>query len=100
MCTPPRPALPGPTGTGWRCSTTPSSSRRALRDATGLDDVEARLEALVSDGPTYAARDAGLALADLAHQTGHREEAAARYRDLVEVVPEGPLREFCRRRSV
>jgi len=76
------------------------AGRRALRDATGLDDVEARLEALVSDGPTYAARDAGLALADLAHRTGHREEAAARYRELVEVVPEGPLREFCRRRSV
>ena len=75
------------------------AGRRALRDGAGLEDVEARLEALVADGPAYAARDAGLALADLAHRTGRREEAAARYRELVEVVPEGPLREFCRRRA-
>ncbi len=76
------------------------AGRRALRDGTALDDVESRLEALVADGPAYAARDAGLTLADLAYRAGRGEEAAARYRELVEVVPEGPLREFCRRRSV
>ncbi|WP_432479060.1 DUF6596 domain-containing protein [Nocardioides sp. GXQ0305] len=76
------------------------AGRRGLRDGADLGDVEARLEALVADGPAYAARDAGLALADLAHRAGRREEAAARYRELVEVVPEGPLREFCRRRAV
>lgn len=76
------------------------TGRRALRDDTGLGEVENRLEALVADGPAYAARDAGLALADLAHRTGRREEAAARYRELVEVVPDGPLREFCRRRAL
>jgi len=75
------------------------AGRRALRDGAATADVEGRLEALVADGPAYAARDAGLALADLAHRTGRREEAAARYRELVEVVPDGPLREFCRRRA-
>ena len=65
------------------------AGRRALRDETGLGEVETRLEALAADGPAYAARDAGLALADLAHRTGRREEAAARYRELVEVVPGG-----------
>lgn len=74
--------------------------RRALRDGTDLAPVEAALEALVADGPAYAARDAGLALADLAHRSARREEAVARYRELVEVVPEGPLREFCRRRAL
>lgn len=76
------------------------AGRRASRDGTDLGPVEAALEALVADGPSYAARDAGLALADLAHRAGRREEAAARYRELVEVVPEGPLREFCRRRAL
>ena len=114
-CTPRRRARRAPTGTGWPCSTTrwsrsgPSpavevarvvvAGRRALRDGTASTEVETRLEALVADGPAYAARDAGLALADLAHRTGRRDEAAARYRELVEVVPEGPLREFCRRRA-
>ncbi len=75
------------------------AGRVALRDGTPLEPVETRLEALVADGPAYAARDAGLALADLSHRTGRTEEAAARYRELVEVVPEGPMREFCRRRA-
>ena len=48
--------------------------------------------------PAYAARDAGFALADLAYRTGRREEASARYRELLEVTPEGPVREFCRSR--
>ncbi|QBR94143.1 DUF6596 domain-containing protein [Nocardioides euryhalodurans] len=75
------------------------AGRRHLRDGTDPADVEAALEELVADGPTYAARDAGLALADLAFRTGRRQEAAGRYRELLDVVPEGPLREFCRRRS-
>ena len=53
----------------------------------------------MADGPPYAARDASLALADLARRTGREDEAAARYRELVDVVPEGPLREFCRLRA-
>ena len=72
--------------------------RLALRDHGDLTAVELGLERLVSDGPAYAARDAGFALADLAHRTGRREEAAARYRELLEVTPEGPVREFCRSR--
>ncbi|MCP2265687.1 DUF6596 domain-containing protein [Promicromonospora thailandica] len=65
--------------------------------APDLDRIERDLEGLVADGPPYAARDASLALADLARRTGRTEEAAGRYRELLDVVPEGPLREFCRR---
>ncbi|MBL0888571.1 DUF6596 domain-containing protein [Myceligenerans indicum] len=63
----------------------------------GLAAVERELEEFVTGGPPYAARDASLALADLARRTGRTDEAAARYRELIDVVPEGPLREFCRR---
>ncbi len=73
--------------------------RLALRDELDLGDVELALERLVSDGPSYAARDAGFALADLAFRTGRTEEASARYRELLEVTPEGPVREFCRSRT-
>ncbi|QZY28070.1 DUF6596 domain-containing protein [Nocardioides coralli] len=75
------------------------AGRRHLRNGRDPATVVAGLEALVADGPAYAARDAGLALADLARRTGRVEEAAARYRELAEVVPEGPLREFCRQRA-
>ncbi|WP_225997527.1 DUF6596 domain-containing protein [Myceligenerans pegani] len=68
-------------------------------DAAGLTEIERELEELVADGPPYAARDASLALADLARRTGRADEAAARYRELIDVVPEGPLREFCRRHA-
>lgn len=71
--------------------------RLALRDGSDLAPVEHELEDLVADGPPYAARDASLALADLARRTGRDEEAAGRYRELLDVVQEGPLREFCRR---
>jgi RNA polymerase sigma-70 factor (ECF subfamily) len=71
--------------------------RLALRDGGDVHPVERELEELVADGPPYAARDASLALADLARRTGRTDEAAARYRELLEVVPAGPLREFCRR---
>jgi RNA polymerase sigma-70 factor (ECF subfamily) len=72
--------------------------RLVLREGGGLTEVELALERLVSDGPAYAARDAGFALADLAFRTGRRDEASARYRELLEVSPEGPVREFCRSR--
>lgn len=62
-----------------------------------LGPIERELEQLVADGPPYAARDASLALADLARRTGRAEEAAGRYRELLDVIPAGPLREFCRR---
>jgi RNA polymerase sigma-70 factor (ECF subfamily) len=71
--------------------------RLALRDGGDLGPVEHGLEDLVADGPPYAARDASLALADLARRTGRTEEAAGRYRELLDVIPAGPLREFCRR---
>ena len=72
--------------------------RLVLREGGDLTEVELALERLVSDGPAYAARDAGFALADLAHRTGRRDEASVRYRELLEVSPEGPVREFCRSR--
>lgn len=72
--------------------------RLALRGEGDLAAVELGLERLVSDGPAYAARDAGFALADLAYRTGRHDEAGARYRELLEVTPEGPVREFCRSR--
>ena len=72
--------------------------RLVLRDGGDLAAVELGLERLVSEGPAYAARDAGFALADLAYRTGRTEEASARYRELLEVTPEGPVREFCRSR--
>ena len=71
--------------------------RLALRDGRDLAPVEHELEELVAEGPPYAARDASLALADLARRSGRTDEAAGRYRELLDVVPEGPLREFCRR---
>ncbi len=71
--------------------------RLAMRDGTDLAPVEHELEELVADGPPYAARDASLTLADLARRTGRPDEAAGRYRELLDVVPAGPLREFCRR---
>ncbi|GAA4690948.1 RNA polymerase sigma-70 factor, ECF subfamily [Promicromonospora umidemergens] len=73
--------------------------RLAVRDGGDLGPVERDLDELVADGPPYAARDASLALADLARRTGRTEEAAGRYRELLDVLPAGPLREFCRRHS-
>jgi RNA polymerase sigma-70 factor (ECF subfamily) len=62
--------------------------------------VEAELASLERGAPAYASRDASLALADLEWRTGRREQAAARYRDLAEVIAVEPLRRFCLRRSV
>jgi RNA polymerase sigma-70 factor (ECF subfamily) len=64
-----------------------------------LDDVERELTLLERDAPAYASRDASLALADLEWRTGRREQAAARYRDLAEVMAAEPLRRFCLRRA-
>lgn len=68
-------------------------------EADSVSAIERELEELVADGPPYAARDASLALADLARHTGRTDEAAARYRELLDVIPAGPLREFCRRHA-
>ena len=62
--------------------------------------MEAELAITREGRPAYASRDASLALADLEWRTGRREEAAARYRDLAEVIAVEPLRRFCLRRSV
>jgi RNA polymerase sigma-70 factor (ECF subfamily) len=64
-----------------------------------LAEVERELTSLESHAPAYASRDASLALADLEWRTGRREHAAARYRDLAEVVAVEPLRRFCLRRA-
>ena len=71
--------------------------RLTMEDDGDLDPIERELEDLVAEGPPYAARDASLALADLARRTGRTDEAAGRYSELLEVIPAGPLREFCRR---
>jgi len=71
--------------------------RLAMRDGRDLGLIEHELEDLVADGPPYAARDASLALADLARRSGRTDEATGRYRELLDVIPAGPLREFCRR---
>ena len=66
------------------------------RDTTG---VERELRTLEAGPAAYASRDAALALADIAWRTGRREEAAALYRDLAEVMQAEPLRRFCLRRA-
>ncbi|MER7072400.1 DUF6596 domain-containing protein [Terrabacter sp. NPDC000476] len=71
----------------------------ATRSAA-LADVERELASLEQHGPAYASRDASLALADLEWRTGRQEQAAARYRDLAEVMPVEALRRFCLRRAV
>ncbi|GGM89357.1 RNA polymerase sigma factor [Terrabacter tumescens] len=76
---------------------------RAPADITSigeaLDVVERQLALLERDAPAYASRDASLALADLEWRTGRRGQAAARYRDLAEVMAAEPLRRFCLRRA-
>lgn len=64
-----------------------------------LSHVEEELLRLEASSAAYATRDASLALADLTWRTGRREEAAARYRDLAEVMAVEPLRRFCLRRA-
>ncbi|MFM6850431.1 MAG: DUF6596 domain-containing protein, partial [Terrabacter sp.] len=67
--------------------------------AAALAEVERELTSLERHAPAYASRDASLALADLEWRTGRREHAAARYRDLAEVVAVEPLRRFCLKRA-
>ena len=73
--------------------------REITSNGRALAEVERELTALERDAPAYASRDASLALADLEWRTGRREQAAARYRDLAEVVAVEPLRRFCLRRA-
>lgn len=77
--------------------TTSTESGTETRDA--LADVERELTSLETNAPAYASRDASLALADLEWRTGRQEQAAARYRDLAEVVAVEPLRRFCLKRA-
>lgn len=72
---------------------------RVETDVPSLADVERELTALAEAAPAYASRDAALALADLEWRTGRRASAAARYRELAEVLPTEALRRFCLRRA-
>jgi len=68
-------------------------------EGPSLADVERELTRLAGVAPAYASRDAALALADLEWRTGRRSSAAARYRELAEVLPAEPMRLFCLRRA-
>lgn len=70
----------------------------ALAERGDLLAVEHGLQRLADEGPSYARRDAAFALADLCWRTGRREEAAARYRELVDRIDSEAVRRFCRRR--
>jgi RNA polymerase sigma-70 factor (ECF subfamily) len=67
--------------------------------AVDLAGVEAALRLLAESGPTYAGRDAELALADLEWRTGRRVSARGRYEVLVDELEVEPLRRFCLRRA-
>lgn len=75
------------------------SREEPAAQARELSHVEEELLRLEASSAAYATRDASLALADLTWRTGRREEAAARYRDLAEVMAVEPLRRFCLRRA-
>jgi predicted RNA polymerase sigma factor len=70
----------------------------ALAGDGDLVPVEQGLQRLADEGPSYARRDAAFALADLCWRTGRLDEAADRYRALVETVDSDPVRRFCLRR--
>jgi predicted RNA polymerase sigma factor len=76
-----------------------ATAHAAIARSAPTDDVERDLGRLVHGAPTYASRDAALALADVEWRTGRRELAAARYRDLADLMPAEPLRRFCLRRA-
>ncbi|MGK2315995.1 DUF6596 domain-containing protein [Gordonia rhizosphera NBRC 16068] len=63
------------------------------------DEVARALERIVDAGPSFAARDAAFALADLEWRIGHVESATRRYRDLAELDLPEPVLRFCRGRS-
>jgi RNA polymerase sigma-70 factor (ECF subfamily) len=67
--------------------------------AVELSAIEGELLRLEASSAAYVSRDANLTLADLAWRTGRGEEAAARYRELADVMPAEPLRRFCLRRA-
>ncbi|GAA1954743.1 DUF6596 domain-containing protein [Agromyces allii] len=64
-----------------------------------LRRIAAELQELADGSAPYAALDASLALADLAWRTGRREQAAAEYARLAELVPTEPVRRFCLARA-
>lgn len=70
----------------------------AVEAAQVLEVVERRLVELVGDAPTFARRDAALALADLRWRTGRRRETVPTYRQLLEHVTSPSVRAFCERR--
>ena len=74
------------------------SARAQVEDLDALPGVERELHAIATDGPAYARRDAGFALADLCWRTGRRAAAAERYRGLLTEVDSEPVRRFCERR--
>jgi RNA polymerase sigma factor (sigma-70 family) len=76
-----------------------ATAHRCIAAGEPTGDVESELAVLASRAPAYASRDAALALADVEWRTGRRADAAARYRDLAEVMPAEPLRRFCLRRA-
>jgi predicted RNA polymerase sigma factor len=71
----------------------------SLSGGGDLTSIEAELERLADEGPSYARRDAGFALADLCWRTGRRETAAARYRLLATQTTSEAVRRFCETRS-
>ena len=71
----------------------------ALSVGGELGPVEAELETLAAEGPSYARRDAAFALADLSWRTGRRDEAAARYRELATTATSDAVRRFCEGRG-
>lgn len=81
-----------------RASVSPGSLTPGTGLAQEMDAIEDELRALEAGPAAYASRDASLTLADIAWRTGRREEAAARYRVLAEVMPAEELRRFCLRR--
>ena len=80
-------------------SVSPGSVRPGTGQTQEMDAIEDELRALEAGPAAYASRDASLTLADIAWRTGRREEAAARYRVLADVMPAEELRRFCLRRA-
>ncbi len=71
----------------------------SLSGGQDLTSIEAELERLADEGPSYARRDASFALADLCWRTGRRERAAAVYRLLGSRTTSEAVRRFCETRS-
>jgi hypothetical protein len=61
--------------------------------------IEQGLRELAEQGPSYAGRDAGFALADLLWRTNRHGEAARLYRELAARAESDAVRRFCLRRA-